>query len=254
MKLKFIKSHTQFWKLWEQYPAIAWVALGLWVVGIGGMAFCWNLGSVGLVDETEPLFAEAARQMTVTGDWLTPYFNGQTRFDKPPLIYWLMAIAYQGLGVNTWAARLPSALAAIALVALLGYTLRQFAMTAPPDSPAAAAVPKPLQPWLVAWIGTTVLTLNPLFITWARTGVSDMLLTACMDGSLLAFFCGYAQADCPPVQRRWYFTCYGLIALAILTKGPVGIVLPGLIISSFVLYVGQGRAVWREMQLPWGGY
>src|SRR6476469_9463474 len=95
----------------------------LWLCAIAWVGFLWNLGNIGLVDETEPLFAEAARQMTVTGDWITPYFNGATRFDKPPLIYWLMALAYRTLGVNEWAVRLPSALCAIGLTCLGFYTL-----------------------------------------------------------------------------------------------------------------------------------
>ncbi|MEM9505826.1 MAG: glycosyltransferase, partial [Cyanobacteria bacterium P01_E01_bin.43] len=64
------------------------------------IAFFWGLASTGLVDETEPLFAEAARQMYETGDWVTPYFNGVTRFDKPPLVYWLMALGFHLFGVN----------------------------------------------------------------------------------------------------------------------------------------------------------
>ena len=95
----------------------------LWLCAIAWVGFLWNLGNIGLVDETEPLFAEAARQMTLTGDWITPYFNGETRFDKPPLIYWLMAVAYRTLGVNEWAVRLPSALCAIGLTCLGFYTL-----------------------------------------------------------------------------------------------------------------------------------
>jgi 4-amino-4-deoxy-L-arabinose transferase and related glycosyltransferases of PMT family len=78
----------------------------LWLCAIASLGFVWNLGNIGLVDETEPLFAEAARQMTVTGDFITPYFNGATRFDKPPLVYWLMAVAYRAIGVNEWAVRL----------------------------------------------------------------------------------------------------------------------------------------------------
>src|SRR4028118_2277164 len=65
----------------------------LWLCAIAWVGFLWNLGNIGLVDETEPLFAEAARQMTLTGDWITPYFNGETRFDKPPLIHRLMRTA-----------------------------------------------------------------------------------------------------------------------------------------------------------------
>ena len=56
----------------------------------GIIIFFFGLGSTGLVDETPPLFAAAARAMSESGDWLTPKVNGIFRFDKPPLIYWLM--------------------------------------------------------------------------------------------------------------------------------------------------------------------
>jgi 4-amino-4-deoxy-L-arabinose transferase-like glycosyltransferase len=257
-------------------PGVAWVLSALWVLVIGGLAFLWNLGSTGLVDETEPLFAEAARQMTVTGDWVTPYFNNETRFDKPPLIYWLMAIAYQTVGVNEWGARLPSALAAIALMGMGFYLLRRFG-TAIPLAPTATG-----PYWLPALIGSALIGLNPLTLVWGRTGVSDMLLSGCMGLALMAFFCGYAGGEkaeeaeeveeaegvreetyaSPSIQNSklkiqnsfspWYFAFYVLIALAVLTKGPVGLVLPGLTIALFLLYVGKFWEVVREMRLFWG--
>jgi 4-amino-4-deoxy-L-arabinose transferase-like glycosyltransferase len=228
--------------------AIAWVLL------LGWIAFLWKLGAISLVDETEPLFAEAARQMTVTGDWVTPYFNGETRFDKPPLIYWLMAIAYQTFGVNEFAVRLPSALAATALTELGFYTLRRFGFAIPSKAQGADAgayLPEETkhQLWLAAFIGAGAIALNLQTIVWGRIGVSDMLLTGCMATALLAFFCGYAQPSAPRRQRAWYLSFYVLSALAVLAKGPVGIVLPGLVIVAFVAYAGQIRAVAREMQL-----
>ena len=90
MALSFDQRLDGLRRYWNQHSAVAWILSILWVLTIGGIAFVWNLGSVGLVDETEPLFAQATRQMTLTGDWITPSFNGETRFDKPPLIYWLM--------------------------------------------------------------------------------------------------------------------------------------------------------------------
>ena len=60
------------------------------VLGCGIIIFILDLGATGLVDETPPLFAAAARAMSESGDWLTPRVNGMFRFDKPPLIYWLM--------------------------------------------------------------------------------------------------------------------------------------------------------------------
>lgn len=266
----------------RQQRAIAWALSIIWLVFIGAIAFLWKLGDVGLVDETEPLFAEAARQMTVTGDWITPYFNQETRFDKPPLIYWLMAIAYHIVGVNEWAVRLPSALSAIGLMALLFLTLRYFSfppsplLSTPPNQPPNHTPSPALKPWIAAGLAAAIWALNIQTIAWGRIGVSDMLLNACMGGGLLAFFWGYALQELPRKTPResdraagteeadkpiafwlrnpgfWYGVFYVLIGCAVLTKGPVGIVLPGLIIGSFLLYVGKFWQVVGEMRI-WRG-
>ncbi|OCR00696.1 glycosyltransferase [Oscillatoriales cyanobacterium USR001] len=245
----------------------------LWLLALSWLGFLWNLGSVGLVDETEPLFAEAARQMTVTGDWITPYFNGQTRFDKPPLIYWLMAIAYHAIGVNSLAVRLPSALAAIALTCLGFYTInyctqpetiknseQEFSYLTE-DKPTNNR-PFSLISLYTAWMGSALIALNPETLAWGRTGVSDMLLTGCMCSALFAFFIGYVKEEENRKNREeiekekvknlplspWYLAFYILIALAILAKGPIGIVLPVIIIVSFTLYLGNSREIWQEMR------
>jgi 4-amino-4-deoxy-L-arabinose transferase-like glycosyltransferase len=261
----------------------------LWLCAIAWVGFLWNLGNIGLVDETEPLFAEAARQMTVTGEFITPYFNGDTRFDKPPLIYWLMAVAYRFLGVNEWAVRLPSAFCAIGLTCLGFYTLSKQEKSSARDSVTDLTdvrkqkeghskdfdtdtrtnvivfpAPLPLSPTLpiflsTPWIGAALIALNPQTIAWGRTGVSDMLLVSCMCSALLAFFLGYtleeqrSQTEFSTVSasrfpNKWYLTFYVLIALAILAKGPVGIVIPALIIGCFALYLGNFRQLWREMR------
>ena len=67
------------------------------VLFFGIIIFLLGLGSTGLVDETPPLFAAAGKAMSESGDWLTPKVNGIFRFDKPPLIYWLMAFFYSCL-------------------------------------------------------------------------------------------------------------------------------------------------------------
>lgn len=239
-----LDKNTQKSSLTKIILLILWLSLVCW------FAFLWRLGSTGLVDETEPLFAEAARQMTVTGDWITPYFNGDTRFDKPALIYWLMAFFYQTIGVNEWAVRLPSALAAIALVALGCYTLKIYGFASPATATQAETEKSRLQLWFSAAIGGALIALNPETIIWARTGVSDMLLSGCMGTSLMCFFLGYARENRPQslFPNPWYLGFYILSALAVLTKGPVGIVIPGLIIGAFLLYVGKFWQVVREMK------
>ncbi|NEQ44289.1 MAG: glycosyltransferase family 39 protein [Leptolyngbya sp. SIOISBB] len=233
-----------------------------WVVIICTIAFFVGLASVGLVDETEPLFAEASRQMAETGDWVTPYFNGATRFDKPPLVYWLMAIGFRLFGVGEWAVRLPSALSATALVGMGFYTLRRFGFSRPELATAITGERNVASPqrsrlsqhnlFWSAIIGSAIMALHPETIVWARIGVSDMLLSGCMGIALFAFFLGYAQPEFPQRQRNWYLTAYLFLGLAVLAKGPVGIVLPGLIVCAFLLFVGQFRQVLRELHLVKG--
>lgn len=219
---------------------------------IAGLAYGWNLGSVGLIDETEPLFAEASRQMLVTGDWITPIFNGETRFDKPALIYWCQAIAYIIIGVNEWSVRLPSAMAAVGVIGLTFYTVHWYFS----QKDQLEQVSQPTRRNFTAMLAAAMVALSPEMIVWGRTGVSDMMLTGCMASALLCFFLGYASQQQQQAQfplslfpNSWYLACYVLIAGAILSKGPVGIVLPVLIIGAFIIYVGNIRKVLKEMRI-----
>jgi 4-amino-4-deoxy-L-arabinose transferase-like glycosyltransferase len=233
----------------KQRPALVWILAGCGVAVVGGVAYLWNLGRYGLIDETEPLFAEAARQMLLTGDWISPYFNREPRFDKPPLIYWLMGLAYQVVGVNSWGARLPSALSALGLLGFSFFTLRRFGLPCPPEN--SPAGDPGLMRWWTTLLGCTLMALSPLLVIWGRTGVSDMLLTACISGSMFAFFWGYAQVDQPQRQQRWFLFFYILLGLGTLTKGPVAIVLPVLGIVLFLLFLGKKTAIQVLQEARW---
>ncbi|BAI92426.1 glycosyltransferase family 39 protein [Arthrospira platensis NCB002] len=249
---------------WGRHPGSAWILSMAGLVAIAIMAFLWHLGSVGLVDETEPLFAEAARHMKISGNWITPYFNQETRFDKPPLIYWLIALGYYIFGVNEWAVRWPSALSAIALMVGCFLTLKKFGSTTHKYLKFAEIQPS-------AWIATALVALNLQTLIWARQGVSDMLLSGCMGLSLFSFFWGYAttkESDNNPAinfvdklkncchwqfPNRWYLGFYIFTGLAVLAKGPVGIVIPGLIVVVFLAYLNRLWSVLPEMGVIWGG-
>ncbi len=90
----------------DRWLVILLVVLGLPITLLG-------LGSPALYDPHESLYAEVAREMVVRGDWLTPHLNGTRYLDKPPLFYWLIAIAYTVFGVSEFSARLPIALAGL---------------------------------------------------------------------------------------------------------------------------------------------
>ena len=151
------------------------------VLVCGIIIFILGLGTTGLVDETPPLFAAAARAMSESGDWLTPKVNGIFRFDKPPLIYWLMGFFYSLPKNEIWdsygtlSARLPSALASLFLTLMIGDTL--FCWPQKSD-----------RQFLTPIVASLAFALSPLIIIWSRTAVSDSLLTGTLGISLLLFW------------------------------------------------------------------
>jgi len=188
----------------------------------GVIIFIFDLGKTGLVDETPPLFAAAARAMSESGDWLTPKVNGMFRFDKPPLIYWLMSFFYSLPKNEIWdslgtlSARLPSALGSLFLMMMIGDTLFCW----PQKGDRQFFTP------IVASLG---FALSPLIIIWSRTAVSDALLTGTLGISLLLFWRRMASKNNDQCISAWVF-----LGFAILTKGPVAFVLAALTIMSFL--------------------
>jgi len=193
------------------------------VLIFGIIIFILGLGTTGLVDETPPLFAAAARGMSESGDWLTPKVNGMFRFDKPPLIYWLMGFFYSLPKNEIWdsfgtlSARLPSALGSLLLMLMIGDTL--FCWPQKGD-----------RHFLTPIVASLGFALSPLIIIWSRTAVSDSLLTGTLGISLLLFWRRMASENDDQCISAWVF-----LGFAILTKGPVAFVLAILTITSFLL-------------------
>jgi 4-amino-4-deoxy-L-arabinose transferase-like glycosyltransferase len=193
--------------------------------------FFWGLGSVPLFDVDEAVFAEATREMLVTGDWITPQYNGADRFDKPILFYWLMASAFAVFGVSEFGARFWSAAFGVALVALiLVFAWRRL-------GPRAG-----LLSGLVAATSLEVVVL-------AHSAITDMVLIFFITAGLLAWFSA-VQASDPRARVDAALVGAAALALAVLTKGPVGIVLPGLILGVFLALRGGMREALTG--LPWG--
>ena len=202
----------------QQSHRLAWL-LGL-TIALGALLFLWRLGAVGQLDETPALFAAAGRAMADSGDWLTPRVNGHPRFDKPVLIYWLIG----GLSLlprhwdplGSMAANLPSALSMLALMAALAATVFK---------------QEPRAGFAKALTAALAFGLSPLVLLWGRVSVSDPLLTACLGIAMLGFWRAYG-AD----KKQWPWGSWFFLGLAILSKGPVALVLAGASLLLFGLW------------------
>ena len=159
----------------------------------------------------EPRYMEVAREMVATGDYVVPHLNGELYPDKPPLFFWLAAGIYKlGCGYNS--GRLVAALAAIGTL-LLTYVFARRMMPRPGPIISALA------------------TLTLMLFIEAKAGLLDPLLVFFVVASLLA---GHRALQ-PETGRRtlWWLGAYALAALAVLTKGPVGLVVPALVLVAY---------------------
>lgn len=210
--------------------SIAWLGLLCW------LAFFNGLGSLGLMDKTEALFVEVAHQMLQRHDWVTPWWNDQLFFDYPVWGYWMVALSFRLFGVSEWAARLPVALAASAVVVATFLLLWELA-------PAGEAARRR---WTRAALGAGILATSPGWIGWGRSSTTDMFLSSAI---ALALY-GFLIADQAPASA--WLARIGRIAMAlfagvaVLAKGPVGLLLPLLVVGAHLLLCGD----WRRWLRP----
>ncbi len=189
------------------------------------LVFFAGLGRAAIGDSDEAFYAEAAREMVQSGNWLTPFYNFEERFQKPILYYWLAASAFLVAGPTEAAARFPAACSGVALVFLTWACARR-------------------------WRGDRVALLAGLmtatsfgYFALGRLALPDLPLAAFMTlttwaGLEAARAYGASAAGGPgSTGRRWLLLASGGAALAFLTKGPVGVALPAL---TILVAVGGG--------------
>ena len=213
------------------------------LVGLCGLAFFHGLGDLGLMDKTEALFVEVGHQMLVSGDWVTPRWNGSTFFDYPVWGYWMVALSFKLFGVTAFAARLPVAVAAsVVVVATFGLLWRL--------APMQLAERDRLGRGL---LGSSVLATTPAWIGWARSSTTDMFLASTIT---LALY-GFALVELAPrsqPERPWEGPLGRVVmalfaGIAVMAKGPVGVLLPGLVIVVFLTLRGGWSRWLRPMPL-----
>ncbi len=192
------------------------LSIPLWLVWITALGIVLvGLGSYGILDNNEGLYAEIPREMLASHDWrqwIIPYLNGLPYMEKPPLLYWLTALSFALFGESEWSARVVPALSSLACVALLLWFGR--AVKRPQAGRLAALM-------FVSGLGVCAMSRMLMF---------DMLLTALLTAALM---CAYLYLSDGHV--RFLRLAYAFLAFALLAKGFVALILFGLVIIGFLL-------------------
>ncbi|MCF6201448.1 MAG: glycosyltransferase family 39 protein, partial [Hydrogenimonas sp.] len=204
------------------------------------LSFYFNLGSVPLFDLDEGAFSEATREMLLSGDYITTYLGGELRFDKPILIYWLQALSVKLFGLNEFALRLPSALAATFwAIILYSFSKKVF------DSKVALL--------------STIFMISSLQITVvAKAAIADALLNMWIAASMFSILIYIKRGE-----KRWLYIAFAAIGFGMLTKGPVAVMIP--VAVTFIYFAIKrdlmiwfrsifnpiGIAIFLAIALPW---
>ena len=206
----------------------------LWAL-LAALAVAWfcNLGYRHLVKPDEGRYAEIPREMVASGDWLTPRINGYKYFEKPPLQYWATAASYRAFGVNEWSARLW-----LGLTGFLGVLMVFWAGNRLFGAPAGL-------------LGAAVGASSALYAIVGHLLTLDMALSVFMSASVFAFAVAQAARD-EAGRRRWMLCGWAAMALAVLTKGLVGAVLPVTAAGIYVIVQRDWRLLSR-LELVRGG-
>jgi 4-amino-4-deoxy-L-arabinose transferase-like glycosyltransferase len=189
-----------------------------------------DLGGSSIWDANEAFYVETPREMIERGDFISPTFNYQPRFNKPVLSYWIVAGFYKVLGVSVAVQRIPIALAAVTLI------LTAFFLARASDGLEAGL-----------W-GAAGLAVVPRLVMFGRRIFIDIYISMFMALTLLFF----ALAERYPERRRLFLLLmYASVGFGVLTKGPVAAALPALVFGIYLLVHGELKRVTR-MMIPLG--
>jgi len=218
-------------------------ALILLVVVLVTVWFC-SLDYRKLIRPDEGRYAEIAREMAVTGDWITPRLNGIKYFEKPPLQYWATAAAYRTFGEHEWTARLWPAVTGFAGILLVFFAGgRLFGIGA-------------------GFCASLILASSAGYAASAHFNSLDMGLAFFVTATLLAYLLAQRPDATPLANRLWTLAAWAAAALAVLSKGLIGVVIPAAVLAIYVvlqrdfgrlrgLHWGTGITVFLLIAAPW---
>lgn len=219
--------------------ALGWLLLILFL-----LIWFYVLGARTLVPTDEGRYAEMAREMLLTGDWITPRLNGIKYFEKPPLQNWMNAATFAAFGLGEWQARLWTGLNGLFGIALVYLTGRKLADAT------------------TGYLAALVLASSLYWAAMGHVNTLDMGLAGTMTLSLCGLLIAQRDAATASERRNWMLACWAGMALAVLSKGLIGIVLPGAVLVAYMLlqrdfgllkrlHFGLGLLLFFAIVTPW---
>lgn len=217
-------------------PLAALVAL------IFALAATAGLRKLHLPDEGR--YVGVAREMLLSGDWLTPTLNGLPYFHKPPLFYWITTASMSVFGINEWAARTAPVLGGALAAGSLGLFLRRWAGER------------------MAALAQTALLAQPMFFIGAQFANLDMLVAGCIAATLLLLADAALRVERGLPWQGGLMLAYAMAAAGVLAKGLIGVVIPALVIGAWLIVLrrwrllrallsGPGLLLFAALAMPW---
>lgn len=185
-------------------------------------------GSLLVTDSVESNYALTAKEMVLSGDWLSPQIYGHYWYDKPIFFYWLTALAYKIFGFTEFASRFFPALFGLGGLALVAWGGSKL------DNERSG------------FCSALVLLSSVEFFLISKSVITDAMLFFFFSATLLFFYLGYRDG-----KASYWYIMYAAAGFSVLTKGPIGVLLPGLIITLFLLWQRDWRVL-KRMHLASG--
>ena len=218
-------------------PALRWTTL---LAAVFALAWFSNIGYRKLVKADEGRYAEIPREMVASGDWLTPRMNGFKYFEKPALQYWATAAAFSLFGQQDWAARLWTALTGFLGVLMICWLGNRIC-----GPPPMAGTPSGL-------LGAIILGSMAIYVFSGHFLTLDMGVAFFMTAAVLAVCLAQADDAGQATQRNWMLAGWAAMALAVLSKGLIGLVLPVGAVGAYILFARDWRMLTRLHLLAGG--
>ena len=199
-----------------------------------------------LIPTDEGRYAQMAREMMVSGDYITPRYNDYKYFEKPPLHIWASAITFQLFGLGEWQARFWSGLTGYLTILLVGFTAAK------------------LFGRVTGYLAALILLSSPMWVVGGHFNALDMGLSAFLNLALCSLLLAQHAYEHhrPQSGRNWMWVCWLAMGLATLSKGLIGIVIPGMVLFAYIvtrfdwkllsrLHILSGLVIFLIVTAPW---